>query len=228
MGAVIPILILNYLTRPLGAPVAYVLAAMVPVTWVFLDLFFITRRFNFITSYTGLSAVVSGILAFWFVDGFWYAIKDSSGFILSVLVFGITVLIGRPILQFFLTQALNPDTPEKEQSLRRLLAESTVFRALVTGSLLVIVSNAACGIANFWLNYTMVLARFGTEEFNMQVAQVNAITRVALLLPSMVALGFAFWLVYKAMFKALPKEEGKSQIESDIWDLIRLREMQRQ
>ena len=81
MGAVVPILILNNLTKPLGAPVAYVLAALVPVTYVLVDTFFISRRFNVITSYVALSAIMNGILAFWFVDGALYALNVEPDFI---------------------------------------------------------------------------------------------------------------------------------------------------
>jgi len=37
-GAALPILVLNNLTSRLGAPPAYVLAALIPVTWVVIDL----------------------------------------------------------------------------------------------------------------------------------------------------------------------------------------------
>jgi hypothetical protein len=56
------------------------------------------------------------------------------------------------------------------------------------------------------------------------VAQVNAITRIALTIPDLLAFGVAFWLIYRALFRHLPQEEGKAQIESDFWDLVRLRE----
>jgi hypothetical protein len=225
-GAVIPILILNFLTEPLGAPAAYVVSALVPVAWVFIDLAFITRRFNFITSYIGLTAVVRGALAFWFVDGALFALKDTAGLLVAVLVFGGSLLIGRPFLRYFLVQALNPDTQEREAALDELLTEPPVHRALYNGTLIVLVFNIISAIANFFLNLFIVVAPFGTLEFNLQVAQVNAITRIVLLIPDMLSLGLAFWLIYRAMFKVLPSEEGKSQIESDFWDLIALRKQQ--
>lgn len=227
MGAVIPILILNYLTEPLGAPAAYVFSALVPVAWVFADLLFITRRFNFITSYVGLSAIVRGLLAFWFVDGLLFAFKDTAGFFLALLVFGGSLLIGRPIMKYFLIQALNPDTPAREAGLRDLLAAPPVYRALVQGSLIVIVVNVLAGVVNFWLNLAIVVAPFGTEAFNLQVAQVNAITRIVLTIPDLIAFGAAFWLIYRALFQILPSEEGKPQIESDFWELLRLHEERR-
>ena len=60
IGAAAPVVILKYGTASLGTLNAYLLAALVPVVWVMLDLFVITRRFNFITTYGGLSAVMRG------------------------------------------------------------------------------------------------------------------------------------------------------------------------
>ncbi len=226
MGAVVPILILNYLTRPLGAVNAYILSALVPVAWVFADLLFITRRFNFITSYVGLSAIVRGVLAFWLVDGLLFAIKDSAGFIVAVLVFGGSILVARPIMRYFLAQSLDPDTPAKQASLDKLLDERPVHRALVLGTVVILAGNALAGLVNFYLNLIIVTAPVRTEEFNLQVARVNAITRIALTIPEMLAFGLAFWLLYRALFAHLPREQGKDQLESDFWELVRLREAQ--
>ncbi|MCG8349525.1 MAG: hypothetical protein MI924_17300 [Chloroflexales bacterium] len=228
MAAVIPILILRYLTEPLGAPMAYVVAALVPVGWVFADLFLITKRFNFITSYIGLSAIIRGALAFWFVDGVLFAIKDTASYIFATLLFGGMLLVGRPILQYFMAQALNPDTVDKETALNDLFRERNIYRALVIGTWIIVVTNILTGIANFWLNWVIVVAPFGTEAFNLQVAQVNAITRVALTFPDLISLSAAIWIVYRALFKQLPSEEGKSQFESDFWDLVRLKQAQHQ
>ena len=228
MGTVVPILILNYLTDRLGSINALILSALVPVAWVMLDLLVITRRFNFITSYVGASAIVRGALAFWLVDGALFALKDTAGFILTALIFGGSFLVAKPIMRYFLSQALDPQTPAQVRSLDELLAERPVYRALVQGSLLVLAANVLTGIVNFFLNLNIVTAAVGTPEFNFQVARVNAITRIALTIPDMLAFGIAFWLLYKALFAHLPREEGKEQIESDFWELVRLRDAQRE
>src|SRR4028119_599899 len=98
LGAVVPILVLSYLSDPLGAVPAYLVSALVPVGWVLVDLSFVSRRFNFITAFLGLNAIVRGVLAFWFVDGVLYALKDTVGSILVVLVFGGSLLLGPPLL----------------------------------------------------------------------------------------------------------------------------------
>ncbi len=228
LGAVIPIAILSYLSEPMGAIPAYILAALIPVGWVFADLFFITRRFNFITSYIGAAAIIRGLLTFWFVDGLLFAIKDTAGFFVAIAVFGGSVIIRRPIMTQFFIQALNPDTPQRERSLETLLDTSSVHRALMIGSMIIVGVNILAALANFFLNLFIVTATFGTDLFNQQVAQVNAITRIALTIPDMLGFGVALWLVYHELYKHLPKEDGKSQLESDFWDLVQLRESQQQ
>lgn len=224
MGAVIPILILNNLTRPLGAPTAYVFAALVPVAWVLIDLFLISRKFNFITSYAGVTAVMNGALAFWFVDGLLFALKDTAALILTLVVFGGSILIGRPILTFFFRQIVNADTPEREAALADLFAERSVRGAFTTGTLVIVLQSAIAVVVNLYLNLSIVLARFGTEEFNQQVAQVNTITRIVFPILAIIAFTGGIWMVYRTIYRHLPSEEGKSQFESEFWTLMEMRQ----
>jgi hypothetical protein len=221
MGAVIPILILERLSGPdrLGAVTAYVLAAFVPLAWVLIDLFFVTRKFNFITSYVGFSSIVSGILAFWFVDGLLYAIKDTVGLLLRVLIFGGSVVIARPILKYFFIQALNPDTPDKARALVHLFNDRSVGKSFVQATWLVVIETALAAAFNFYLNLRFVVATFGTEIFNQQVAFVNAITRVVLTLPSVVVFSIAMWMMYRAVYSTCLVKKGSRSLKaiSGIW-----------
>ena len=65
---------------------------------------------------------------------------------------------------------------------------------------------------------------FGTPAFNDQVANVNAITRVVLALPDMLALFFAFSMMYKALYALLPADEGTDPHAGDFWVLVKRRE----
>jgi hypothetical protein len=210
MGAVIPILILNNLSKPLGAPTAYVLAALIPVGWVLIDLFLISRTFNFITSYSGLTAL-----------------KDTAALAVSVLVFGGSILIGKPILQFFFRQVVSPTTPAHEESLRQIFAEPGVRRGFQIGTLVVVVQSLISALVNFYLNLQIVVSAFGTDSFNSEVAQVNTITRIAFPLMAIVAFSLGLWIVYRAIYQQLPAEEGKSKLESEFWTLVELREQAR-
>jgi hypothetical protein len=224
IGAAIPILVLKYGTEPLGALRAYITAAMIPVVWVLLDLLVITRRFNFITAFVGLTSLMRGALAFWYVDGLLFAVKDSVSYVVSFLVFGVTALLGSPVTRAIALQGLSPDTPEREQQMNRLLDEPTVGSAMKKAGILIGVTNLAAGAINFVINYRMVLAPFNTPAFNDQVANVNAITRFVLVLPDMVAIFFAFSMMYKAMYALLPANEGTDPDAGEFWTLLARRE----
>ena len=220
LGAVVPIMILNLLTRPLGAPTAYVLAALVPVGWVLTDLLFITRKFNVITSIVGLTAVVNGALAFWFVDGLRFAVKDSMALIITALIFGLSALVGRPVMTAMIMQALGADTPARRAAVGDLAREPAVGRALRNGTLIVTFQNAAAAVFNTFLNLQIVTAVFGTEDFNSQVAQVNAITRLVLPLTSIAAVGLAVWFIYGAFERTLPPATEAAGAEVDFWERL--------
>lgn len=224
IGAALPVLILKYGTAPLGTLPAYLAAALIPVAWVLLDLFVVSRRFNFITTYGGASAILRGALAFWYVDGLPFALKDSASYLLAFLVFGGSALLLRPVTRSIALQGLDPDTPEREQQMHRLLDEPTVRRAMGRAAWLIGVTNLLAGVANFAINFRMVTAPFNTPAFNDQVANVNAITRLVLVLPDMLALFFAFSLMYKAMYALLPAEEGSDPSAGDFWVLLKRRE----
>jgi hypothetical protein len=216
----VPILILSYLSDPLGAVPAYLLSALIPVGWVLADLFLLSKRFNFITAFLGLNAIVRGLLAFWFVDGALYALKDTVGSILIVVVFGGSLLWGRPLLGAFVAQALDPRTPQQEASLERLFAERPVARTLLVSTAGLALLNALTAAINFLLNLWMVTAPFGTGEFNSQVARVNALTRVTLSVPEFVVFGLAIWWViyslYSRLYSQLPDVGGRK----GFWELV--------
>jgi hypothetical protein len=228
MGAVLPILVLNNLTARLGAPLAYVLAALIPVAWVLIDLLIITRQFNAITVVAGLTALSSGVLAFWFVDGALFALKDTVGLLSYTALLGGSVIIGRPFLRPLFAQTVGAMTPEQRHMLDPLLDEPPVARALRRGTLAVAAMTTVIAAMNIVLNIQVVTAAFGTETFNQQVAQVNAITRLAFPVATIAAFGLAIWTIYRAIFTSLSAPaDGHPWYEADIWHLLRQRERSR-
>ncbi len=224
IGAALPILILKYGTAPLGVLPAYLLAGLLPVAWVLLDLLALTRRFNFITAYGGFGAVMRGALAFWFVDGALFAFKDSASYLFAVVVFGGSLFLAAPITRSIAWQGLAPDTTERRAWTERLLAEPRVRRALWRSAAIIGGTNLFFGVANFFVNWALVTAPFGTAAFNDQVANVNAITRVTLVLPDMIALFWAFRLMYKAVYAELPTSERVDHRRGEFWELVKRRE----
>jgi hypothetical protein len=224
IGAVAPVAILKYGTAIIGTLPAYLLAALVPVAWVLLDLFVITRRFNFISSYSGLSAIMRGALAFWYVSGALFAFKDSASYILAVFVFGGSAFAVRPITRNIAFQGLGPDTPDREAALDRLLDDPSVTGSLRRAALIIGATNLVCGIVNYFINLRIVVAPFNTPAFNDQVANVNAITRIVLVVPDMLALFWAFSMMYKSMYALLPPDNGPGPDGGEFWNLLERRE----
>lgn len=218
-GLIIPIIILSRFSDELGNITAYVVAALIPVGWVAVDLFFITKRFNFITSFLGLNAVVRGALAFWFVDGMAYAFKDSAPSLLWVVIFGASLAFGRPLISAFLEQTLDPRTPEQERSIRSLFDERPVYRALWLGTLAMVIVSIITGVANFFLNLWIVTAEFGTEAFNVQVAEANAVARFAIAIPEALAFAIMIGLAFKAVHARLPGQPN----DKDFWEQLESR-----
>lgn len=220
VGAVIPIFILDRMSGTLGSVPAYLLAALIPVAYVLADTLLITRRFNFITSFTALAALVRGALAFWFVDGALFALKDTAGQVVNAAVFGGSLAIARPLFGFFFTQALNPPTLENRRALTNLMRSGRVAAAIRSATLLVCAEAVLTGAANFALNVNIVTAPFGTELFNSQVAQVNAITRIAFVLTSFAAFGGAFYLAFRAVTEAVGAKDGEELFTDAFWQKL--------
>ncbi len=219
IGAVIPIWLLENMTEVWGSVPTYLVAALIPVGYVLIDTFFITRRFNVITSFGAAGALLRGALAFWFVDGALFALKDSAGFALNLLIFGGSQVLGRPIMRFFLVQALGPDSAEKTKALDDVLGLPTVVKAILIASVLLAAEAVVTGVVNFSLNLGIVVAPFGDGLFNRQVAQVNAITRIAFTITNFAAFGVGFTLIYRALLAALPQQEPDEK-DAEMWELI--------
>jgi hypothetical protein len=160
-----------------------------------------------------------GRLAFQTPKAFWLK-QGSAGMSVGALLFLGSVAIGKPMMKFFATQVFQPDTPDKESSLKLLYANPDVKRGLAT--LIIGFENVNLAALNFMLNLNIVTAAFGTEQFNSQMAGVNAITRILFTVVSFGVFALAFYMNYRAVFKVLPEEEGKCQFESEFWNLIGL------
>jgi hypothetical protein len=74
-----------------------------------------------------------------------------------------------------------------------------VHKGLVWGTVAFALVDLVGGVVNSVVNYGRVTARFGTDAFNAQVAEVNAIMRVPGLVISMVGVFIAIGLVQRAV-----------------------------
>jgi hypothetical protein len=72
------------------------------------------------------------------------------------LVFGGSLLAGRPLLGAFVAQVLDPRTPGQEASLERLFSERHVAKILLVSTAMVASLNAVTALINFLLNLWIV------------------------------------------------------------------------
>ncbi|MDV6374638.1 VC0807 family protein [Deinococcus arenicola] len=177
---------------------AYLLAALIPVVYVLWDLGF-NRNVSPVALIGGAGAIFSGALAFWYVDGFWYAIKDSARSYLTGILFLISAATSVPLFRVFLDAASIGESPQDRAATQQAMRDPGVHRGLVLGTVVFAVVDLIGGVVNSIVNYDRVVAKFGTDDFNAQIAAVNALMRVPGLIISLLGVGAAIWFVQKAV-----------------------------
>lgn len=177
---------------------AYLLAALIPVGYVLWDIM-VNRNVSPVALIGGAGALFSGALAFWYVDGFWYAIKDSARSYLTGILFLISAFTRIPLFRVFLDAASIGESEPDRVATRQALSDPQVHRGLVLGTVAFAGVDFLAGIVNSIVNYQRVLAKFGTDAFNAQVAEVNAIMRVPSMVISLIGVALAMWLVQRAV-----------------------------
>lgn len=192
----LPVLVLSKLSSPdrLGALPALFLALSFPLgygVWDYLQ----RRRFNFIVVIGLASTVLTGGFAVMQADGIWFAIKEAS----IPLVIGLMVALSqrskRPMVREFIynDQILNVakiDTALKERGAR---AE---FNAIVERAGWLIAASFLCSAGlNFLLARWIITAPGGSEEFNQQFAKLNLLSWPVIVIPSMVMMAGALWML---------------------------------
>lgn len=177
---------------------AYLVAAFVPVVYVLVDLL-VNRNVSPVALLGGAGAIFSGALAFWYVDGFWYAVKDSARSYLVGVLFLVSAFTSVPLFRVFLDAMSVGEKPEDRAATGQAMRDPAVHRALVLGTIAFAVVDLVGGVVNSVVNYQRVTAKFGSDDFNEQIAQVNAIMRVPSMVISLIGLGLAVALVQRAV-----------------------------
>lgn len=184
---------------------AYLLAALIPVVYVLWDLL-VNRNVSPIALIGGAGAIFTGALAFWYVDGFWYAIKDSARQYLIGVAFLVSAMTPIPLFKVFLDAGSMGESEENRQVMQTAMSDPSVHRGLAMGTAAFAVVDIVGGIVNSVVNYQHVVAKFGTEDFNAQIAQVNAMMRIPGLIIGLIGVAVAIYLVQSAVKKRFGPE----------------------
>ncbi|WP_261664648.1 VC0807 family protein [Deinococcus sp. Marseille-Q6407] len=176
---------------------AYLAAALIPVVYVAWDLIR-NRNVSPVALLGGAGALVGGALAFWYVDGFWYAVKDSARSYLLGLAFLISAGTRVPLFRIFMDAASLNESPDKRALTQQAMDDPQIHRALANATVVFALVDILSGLLNSFVNYQRVTAEFGSDAFNAQVAEVNAIMRLPSFGISLLGVGIAFWLLHRA------------------------------
>ena len=176
---------------------AYLAAALVPVAYVAWDLLK-NKNVSPIALLGGAGALIGGALAFWYVDGLWYAIKDSARSYLLGVAFLLSAGTRLPLFRIFLDAAGLSESAGERSLMQTALRDPAIHRAVAQATIIFGVIDIISGVINSVVNYQRVVAKFGTDDFNAQIAQVNAIMRIPGMAISLVGVGIAFWVLHRA------------------------------
>nr|WP_281376972.1 VC0807 family protein [Deinobacterium chartae] len=208
-----------------GIYVAYVLAGLIPAIYILIDTAR-TRVLNPITMLAAASALIGGGLAFFRIDGWVFALKDSYASIVIALVTGVSLLIKKPFFEAFLKVALVPENDRHKALAARLFNDAYVRRTLLYATAVIFLEAVILGTANFLVNYRIVVASFGTEAFNAQVAQATAVMRLPSLIGTFIAYGFAFYLVQYGVSRSFG--DKAKLFEDGFWEALEATEQEPQ
>ncbi len=184
---------------------AYLLAALIPVAYVLSDLA-INRRVSGLALLGGVVALVRGALAFWYVDGALFAFKDSVPSLLFGLLALGSLLTPTPIFRVVLDASTLTESPEHRAATQKALHDAQVNAAVRAASVSYGVVELASSLINYFVNLHTVVGNFGSDAFNAQVAQANAIMRVPGLILSLVGVGVGIWLIQRAVKRRYGQE----------------------
>lgn len=177
-----------------GARNAYIVAALIPTVYILID-FYRTRVINPYTIVAASSALLNGALAFLQVDGWKFALRDSYAHIVIFIIAAISLALNRPFFGELMKMVLNPDSDAKKKLYEKFVASSAIQKAVVTGTVIIMVEALLNGTINFIMNYRNVVADFGTKDFNAQKASVDAAMRPISIVMNLISYGLAFYFV---------------------------------
>lgn len=205
---------------------AYLLAALIPVVYVLWDLV-IRRNVSMIALMGGAGALMSGALAFWYVDGFWYAIKDSARSYISAIIFFVSAFTPYPLLRLFIEAAfIGSEDPLQKRALSHVLNDHSVKKGIFVGTMAFVFFDIVGGVVNSIANYRHVVDSFGTEGFNKQIADVNAIMRLPNMAISFIGIGVALYIIHRAVIQRYGKEANLFDLPQLTDALIKKNEIQ--
>ncbi len=161
--------------------------------------FFTRKKFNFVSLLGFVSVLLTGGIGLLKLPSEWIAIKEAA----IPLALGLAVLISAgtkyPLVKVFL---MNPEVVERDLIHQRLEEKNQVsqFDALLKSSTwLVAGSLFLSAILNFVVAKIIVKSPSGTEAFNAELARMQGLSYIVILVPCMAVMIFAMIRLFKGI-----------------------------
>ncbi len=195
-----PAIILNKFSDPdkLGPVMAMFLALSLPVLYGAWE-FFTTRQHNFISILGFVSILLTGGLGLLQVDGVWFAAKEASIPGLIALITLGSIKTSKPLVKVILYNDRVINIPAVEAALDDKGTRDGFSKLMLKTTLVLAVSFVLSAILNFVLAIWILKSPAGTPEFNAELGRMTALSYPVIVLPSLVVMMVAVWMLIKGL-----------------------------
>ena len=195
-----PAIILNKFSDPdkLGPVMAMFLALSLPVLYGAWE-FFTTRQHNFISILGFVSILLTGGLGLLQVDGVWFAAKEASIPGLIALITLGSIKTSKPLVKVILYNDRVINIRAVEAALDDKGTRDGFSKLMLKTTLVLAVSFVLSAILNFVLAIWILKSPAGTPEFNAELGRMTALSYPVIVLPSLVVMMVAVWMLIKGL-----------------------------
>ena len=186
---VIPSVILSKYTdnAHLGPVKGLLIAVSFPIVYGLWDLI-VLKKWNFVSILGFASILLTGGLALFKLDGFWFAVKEASVPVIIGLVVFFTAKSKYNLVRSII---LNPQIIKVdliESKIRENNQEEEFERLIIKTTYLFVLSFVVSAILNFVLAMVILKSPAGTPEFNQELGKMVALSYPVIMVPSMIVL----------------------------------------
>ena len=200
VNIIFPSLILHKLSTPdrLGPVAALLLALSLPTLYGAWE-FFTAKHHNFISMLGFVSILLNGGLGLLQVDGFWFAVKDSSIPALIGLATLGSLKTKSPFVRLMLYNENVINIAAVDAALDERKAHAGFESLMMRTTLILASSFMLSAVLNFFLARYLLTGQAGTPEFNAQLGKMTAMSFPVIVLPCIIVMMFAVWMLVRGL-----------------------------
>ncbi|GGJ36351.1 hypothetical protein GCM10008938_23040 [Deinococcus roseus] len=146
---------------------AFMLSALIPCLYL-LVLQLRNRRASAVWLLFTLSTLINALASFWWIDGWTFALKDSSGSLFLATSTLVSLLLGKPLFGVVLREYLQLDRQSKHAV--EAFLQGPGQKLVVLSTRVLCLKGLTVATLNTLVKHQLVTAPFGTPEFNAQLA----------------------------------------------------------